>query len=297
MNRKWYILIMLLAIAAVYFFPKNISQSDTPSDGNASVSNLSKIRIASFNIQVFGESKRSKPEVISVLARTVRKFDIVAIQELRDDTETTLPYFVNYINTFPGPEYAAISSPRLGRTSSKENYAFIYNTETVDFVLGSNRTFQDPPSGTSTDLFQREPFMAAFKSGNLSFVLIVIHTEPDTTESELDSMKLVFSDAASAFPETKLITLGDMNADCDYLKPGEPAWLREDYFWVVPDGADTTTKSTDCAYDRIILNQEAKKSFDGAWGVYRFDNEFSLNASQSEAVSDHYPVWAEFNTG
>lgn len=285
------IIVLVLFAGALFLLPQA-----QPANPPLPTDNTSKIRIASFNIQVFGESKRSKPEVVSVLARTVRKFDIVAIQELRDDTETTLPYFVNYINTFPGPKYAAISSPRLGRTASKENYAFIYNTETIGFVEGSNRTFVDPPAGTDTDLFQREPFMAAFTSGNMSFALIVIHTDPEETGSELDSLKLVLADAASTFPEKGLIALGDMNADCDYLKAGEPAWLRNDYFWVVPDSADTTTKSTDCAYDRIILDQQAKSSFDGSWGVYRFDTEFSLDANQTEAVSDHYPVWAEFNT-
>ena len=41
------------------------------------------IRIASFNIQVFGESKADKPDVMAVLAETIRRFDIVAIQEVR----------------------------------------------------------------------------------------------------------------------------------------------------------------------------------------------------------------------
>ena len=41
------------------------------------------VLICSFNIQVFGEAKMAKREVVEVLARVARKFDIVAIQEVR----------------------------------------------------------------------------------------------------------------------------------------------------------------------------------------------------------------------
>jgi deoxyribonuclease-1-like protein len=41
------------------------------------------VRIASFNIQVFGEKKLANPRVRSLLADIVRRFDVVAIQEIR----------------------------------------------------------------------------------------------------------------------------------------------------------------------------------------------------------------------
>ncbi len=41
------------------------------------------IRIAIYNIQVFGTSKLAKTWVVDILAKVVRHFDIVAIQEVR----------------------------------------------------------------------------------------------------------------------------------------------------------------------------------------------------------------------
>ena len=41
------------------------------------------VSIANFNIQVFGETKAGKEEVMDVLAKTISEFDIVAIQEIR----------------------------------------------------------------------------------------------------------------------------------------------------------------------------------------------------------------------
>ena len=57
------------------------------------------VRVATFNIQVFGKSKASKPQVMDVLARIVRNFDLVAIQEIRSSDDDLLPNFVELINS------------------------------------------------------------------------------------------------------------------------------------------------------------------------------------------------------
>ncbi|MDD5340348.1 MAG: endonuclease/exonuclease/phosphatase family protein [Candidatus ainarchaeum sp.] len=293
-------LLIMLACIAGCITPQTPPAQPSPAAPQPNVS-AANITIASFNIQVFGESKRSKPEVMSVLAPIARMFDVMAIEELRDDTETTLPIYLAQINSLPGPAYGAVMSPRLGRTASKENYAFIYDTATVSLVPGSNYTFTDPPAGSSTDLFQREPFMARFNSSGFDFVLIVLHSEPDATPQELASLTAVLDDARAHFPdEADFMMLGDMNADCTYLSAAEASALalrNASFTWVVPDSADTTTKSTDCAYDRIILAGGAASHFTGRWGILRFDQLYGLNQSATEDVSDHYPVWASFRNG
>lgn len=44
-------------------------------------------KIAAFNIQIFGQAKSQKEDVMAVLTRIVREFDIVLIQEVRDASE------------------------------------------------------------------------------------------------------------------------------------------------------------------------------------------------------------------
>ena len=47
--------------------------------------------------------------------------------------------------------------------------------------------------------------------------------------------------------------MGDLNADCGYLNNAEKKalLLRDSNFhWWINDDADTTVKSTSCAYDR-----------------------------------------------
>lgn len=89
------------------------------------------LRIGSFNIQIFGITKASKPEVMDTLARIIRTYDIIAIQEIRDASQTALPALVDLANS-DGSQYSYVVSERLGRTTSKEQYAYIYNTQTVE---------------------------------------------------------------------------------------------------------------------------------------------------------------------
>ena len=89
------------------------------------------VRVATFNIQVFGKAKFRKPGVIETLARVVRRFDVVAVQEIRCSDPSLLPNFLNLVNG-EGAEYDFVIGPRLGRTVSKEQYAYIYNLRRLE---------------------------------------------------------------------------------------------------------------------------------------------------------------------
>ncbi len=59
--------------------------------------------------------------------------------------------------------------------------------------------------------------------------------------------------------EGDFIVMGDLNADCSYFNENSQSPLRSnDYYWVINNSVDTTTKSTDCTYDRIIMTNPAK---------------------------------------
>jgi len=62
----------------------------------------------------------------------------------------------------------------------------------------------------------------------------------------------------------------------------------DSYYWVINDSQDTTTKSTNYTYDRIILTDDTELT--GEHGVYRFDLVYNLTDELTVAVSDHYPV-------
>ncbi len=136
--------ILLFTISFLLLFAPNTLADNTQPDGQQTIT------IANFNIQVFGKSKAGKPSVMKVLAQTITNFDIVAIQEIRDKSGTAIKKLETVVDAL-GTDYDYIIGPRLGRTSSKEQYAFIYNTETI--VAGEVYTYDD----SEKDLFHREP--------------------------------------------------------------------------------------------------------------------------------------------
>src|SRR5262245_16493204 len=151
------------------------------------------IRIASFNIQVFGEKKAQNQPVMQTLAAIIRNFHVVAIQEIRTQDDYFIDNFLrNYVNQ-QGRYYDKVVGPRLGRSNSKEQYAFLYDTAAIELNPASVYTVNDPE-----DLLHREPLVAMFRVKGIppqeafTFVLVDIHTDPDETSSELDTMAQVY---------------------------------------------------------------------------------------------------------
>lgn len=272
-----------------------------PRDGSAGVASGdvgpppvtpgSTVRIASFNIQVFGESKLQKPQAMSVLVETVRRFDVVAIQEVRAKSDDILPRFVAQINA-TGRRYDYVIGPRLGRTSSKEQYAIVFDTATIEVDRSSMYTVDDPD-----DLLHREPFVAPFRvrgpppTEAFTFTLVNIHTDPDETKTELDALAEVFRAVRNdGRGEDDVILLGDLNVSENKL--GRLGQLPNIAYAIA--GVPTNTKGNQ-TYDNIIFNRVATTEFTGNVGVVDMMREFKLDLQQALEVSDHLPVWAEFS--
>lgn len=231
----------------------------TTISSNVSGDNL---RIASWNIQIFGKTKYNKPDVRAAIVDELREYDIVAIQEIRDSSESYFPKLMEEL-----PEYDYVVSSRLGRTSSKEQYAFIYR-EGIDLI--DSYVVEDV-----NDTFEREPFVGVFEVDGYLINLMQIHTKPDDAEEEID--RLLELRLAQ-----KQIWLGDFNADCSYYDETQ----EELYNWVIPDSEDTTVKATDCTYDRIVVTDEVLPLVKG----YYINRLEEYNYSFQVQMSDHYPV-------
>jgi len=249
------------------------------------------ITIASFNIQVFGQSKLNKPRVMDILVQTVRQFDVVAIQEVRSSRQDVLPRFVELINA-DGAQYDFAIGERLGRTSSKEQYAFVFNTATIEIDRSTIYTVGDPD-----DLLHREPTVASFRVRGpptdeaFTFTLVNIHTDPDEVDMEVDVLDNVIQAVRDdGRGEDDIILLGDLNADEKSF--GELGQLA-DIYWVIA-GVPTNTRGTK-TYDNLLFFAHATTEFDGRGGVFNFQEKFGLTREAALEVSDHFPVWGEFD--
>ena len=228
--------------------------------------------------------------MLGILAETIAQFDLVSIQGIREKTGTAIKILEVKADDF-GNDYNFIIGPRLGRTTSKEQYAFFYKTSAIE--LKGSYTFSD-----KKDKFQRAPFIADFKAkgGSFDFVVINVHTDPDDATNEINALPEVISDAKNHYSEPDVILLGDLNADGIYYDENNYNFpLRNSkYIWLITNNMDTTVAGPSNTYDRIIITSATAKDFMNIAGVFRFDQQFEMICKPKE-VSDHYPVFAKFS--
>jgi len=185
-----------------------------------------------------------------------------------------------------------VISERLGRTGSKEQYAFVYNTETVSLIPSSSYVVDDP-----VDVFEREPFVAFFRSGNFDFKIVNNHIKPDDVEAELKQLAVLINDIYDSSSEKDIIVLGDMNADGSYFNEDNLVTILPLWIQLIGNNEDTTVAVSDNTYDRMMTRDTTNAEYTGKSGVFRWDTEYGVtDASFIKKVSDHYPVYAEFRT-
>lgn len=250
------------------------------------------IRIATFNIEVFGESKLADPGVTATLAEVVRRFDVVAVQEIRAQSVDLIPRFLEAVNA-GGAQYHYVLGPRLGRSNSKEQYAYLYNRASVEVDPSSVYTVDDPD-----DLLHREPLVTSFRvrgpkpEDAFTFTLVDIHVDPDEVSRELNVLDDVYRAVQrDGRGEDDVILLGDFNADANHFAQlGEISQLTP-----VITGKETTNTLRTAQLDNIVFTAHATTEFTGRAEVLDLVRDLNITTQQAAAVSDHSPVWAEFS--
>ena len=274
------------------------------------VGGRSQILIGTFNIQVFGTSKIQDAEVVEKLLDIAKRFDVLAVQELRAIDQSVVPQFIAELNRRYGLRFNFLIGPRQGDTQSKEQYVYVYNSDIVQPVQNP-WVINDP-----TRRFHRAPMIATFRcrlpaepgahlrdSGlpdsqmarPFQFSLANIHTDPDVAEDEINSLAEMFRQLqGSQFVDDDLIILGDFNAGPDRFGqlariPGITA--------VIPAQTATNLAGTRC-YDNIVFDRRFTTEFNGQAGVFNFleaYKPYGMNYELAKRVSDHFPVWAVFS--
>ncbi|MDR0599756.1 MAG: endonuclease [Treponema sp.] len=248
------------------------------------------VKIASFNIQIFGAAKMAKTEAAELLAEIVSGFDMVAIQEVRSAGIEPVERFMAML-----PErYGYVLGPREGRSSSKEQYWTIYDK--TKFTALAQDVWPD-----ADDIFEREPMAVYFKTaGTFDFILINNHIQPREARKEIAALPEVAAYYRELWKDPDLLILGDFNADGQYYDESLLAEVfpEGEYLIVITNEYDTTLGAGNNTYDRFIISSSAREDYTGAFGVIRFDEvyDFSRRHITPREVSDHYPIWAEFWT-
>nr|XP_004669125.1 deoxyribonuclease gamma [Jaculus jaculus] len=256
------------------------------------------LRLCSFNVRSFGESKKENSNAMDVIVKVIKRCDLILLMEIKDSNNKICPMLMEKLNgNSRSVTYNYEISSRLGRNTYKEQYAFLYKEKLVS--VKEKYLYHDYQDGDK-DVFSREPFVVWFQSPYTAvkdFVIVPLHTTPETSVKEIDELVDVYVDVKRRWKVENFIFMGDFNAGCSYVP--KKAWqnirLRTDpkFVWLIGDQEDTTVKkTTNCAYDRIVLRgQEIVSSVvPKSNGVFDFQTAYDLTEEEALDVSDHFPV-------
>jgi len=223
------------------------------------------LTIASWNIELFGDRELENDSLMDVYEDHIGDYDIIFIGGIRADDEGALQ---DLCGGFQG--YDCRESGEVGRSSNKQLYGVVYRD---DIEIDGWKEF----SPDEDDRWEFPPIEVDFKVDDYSLRVYYLNTKPGSVREEIEYLEDVVDESGN------VIVLGDLNADCVFYDPDE----ENDFVnweWVIKDVQDTSSDSNDCAYDRIILNDDAYDEFEDS-GVE--DKDITKD------VADNYLVWVE----
>jgi deoxyribonuclease-1-like protein len=290
---KRLLFVSLALILALSILASSCSKKDPALSPNATV------RVGAFNVQMFGEAKAKKENVLTALARIASTYDVLAVEEVGNNASTAsdescasvMDAYLRRVNELAGADAYAYCRG--------DQYAILYRRSQFS-LQGSS-----PYSGSQS--FSYRPLTAYFKAktGNLDFAMLVIHASPPKAKEEIPALRIAMAEVARQYGEPDVVCLGDFNADGGYFPEGSGTSLagfdQPDFISAIGNGEDTTIASSSNTYDRIELSSSMSPDFSGNAGVFRFGESIDVSLCEGSekrkgtesAVSDHYPVWAE----
>ena len=182
-----------------------------------------------------GPADITEPDTIRAIADILSRFEIVALQCIRDENADAVLYeLVGEMNRY-GHQYDYLLGPVVEDTLTP--YAFVYRTDIMYPVQWYS--YDDSKEHD----FIWEPFVARFKmdGGTFDVTLVNYHTEPASWPREIDLLPLVIDDVKEKFPdETDVIVLCSAKTDYNTLIVSDPFKVLEQKDYILLLDAETT---------------------------------------------------------
>jgi len=247
------------------------------------------IRIGTFNAHRFNQAKMKDSQVTSVMAEIVRQFDVIAVQEINTSDPIALKRFMRQVNS-TGRQFRFVVGTPQKPAGPDQQSAFLYDATTVELVGNQFYHVNDPD-----EVMLRDPLVAWFRAagdaGNaFTFTVVNVHLQPQSDKNEMLKIGEIFRAVRNdGRMEDDVILAGDFGVSAMQLNQLAIGQGLQAINADLP--TDTTATSQ---LDNFMLDPMATSEFTGDAGVFDFLKVFNLTLEQAMRVSDHLPVWAEF---
>jgi hypothetical protein len=200
--------------------------------------------VASYHL---GSVDFKDPDTISAIADILSRFEMVALQCIRDENADAALYeLVGELNRY-GYQYDYLLGPNVKEALTR--YAYVYRADIMYPVQWYS--YDDSREHD----FMWEPFVARFKMGDGTFdvTLVNYYTEPESSPREIDLLPRVINDVKKRVPdETDIIVLCSAKPAYCSLSFRDPFKSLEQENYILLLDAETT--HPDCA-DNPVLPQ------------------------------------------
>jgi endonuclease/exonuclease/phosphatase family metal-dependent hydrolase len=281
----------------------------------------STLLLATWNLREFGGTKSGgrEAEPLYYIAEIISRFDIVAVQEVRDNLDA----LDQLMDILGGWWKYLVSDVTLGVQGNNERHAFIYDTRKIAFggMAGELVPEMKKEGGLlkSDFAFSRTPYLAGFKAGWFKFTLCTKHFYYGTAKAD-DPQRLLEARTIVRLLKKRMkskdawagnsVLLGDFNIfstkdetfqTIEREKFAIPAKLKGTY----------TNAAQDKPFDQIaFLARDVEKQLGLARAgvfpffehVYRLSDWKTYQPKSTEnqykqwrtfKMSDHFPLWVE----
>lgn len=292
---------------------------DTASGRQIPAKSNDRLLIATWNIANLGQQQRRDKDY-RILAEIISWFDIVAVQETKDDLSG-----LRAIQAHLPAHWVALFSDRGG---NDERMAYLYDSSKVSQLEMVGEVAVPPkdvryiklPGITQRFLgFDRNPYLAAFVAGSFKFLLVNVHLFFGSSSTADRERRALEAYATARWADlrikdkdayvTDVIALGDFNLP--KVEPGDPVYsaLRRRGLERPPHSTRiAATIASDAEYDQIMFFPgKTDDEFTGNIGVFDFDGAIfrglwddphrtdgDFKAYVRYYISDHRPLWAQY---
>jgi endonuclease/exonuclease/phosphatase family metal-dependent hydrolase len=274
--------------------------------------------IASWNLRAMGDlhprfdenagSPKRNLRALALIAEVVRRFDVVAIQEIKRDTTAVR----TLVDDFLGPDWGlTLTDVTAGAAGNAERLGFLFDRRRLrPSGLAGEIVLAAGEQGNPAEQFDRTPYIVGFEAGGIRFSLVTAHIKyGDSPEGRLPELRAFAEVVATELRDRarahdreigSVIALGDFNIDRRGDNPLFQAFIARGL--VVPEqllDLTTTFGSEAKHYDQIawFMGEDMRLSYARRAGVIDFTGAAFKELSASETsyrLSDHFPLWVEF---